>query len=369
MPSIYIIQPYLPNYRLDFFKRLYRVYGPSLKLMYSPFPGDSLYIKPNFPWAFSVGAWRELLFGFEWQNGVIDIPLKSGDFLVLSGNPRQLSTLILFLKAKFIGVRVIWWGHSWSSSSRRWRQILRFVPMFFSDAVILYTDHELATLRLDTFAPTRFSLMRALNNGLDLSLINKYRTRYSALERETSMLFVGRLTEKSSLFLLIQALHIISNPRLTLHVIGDGELFTKLIDMAYSLGLSDQIVWHGQILDEENISAVANKCQVFIYPGEVGLSLIHGMAYGLPAIVHDNIKKHMPEIAAFIEGRTGLSFRYGDVDSLASTILTMFSDLNRLDYFSAETKTVVGPSFTTKNMADRFIALINCLGLPHQYSK
>ena len=37
--------------------------------------------------------------------------------------------------------------------------------------------------------------------------------------------------------------------------------------------------------------------RIFVYPGEVGLSLIHAMAYGLPCLVHSDRLKHMPEIS------------------------------------------------------------------------
>ena len=70
--------------------------------------------------------------------------------------------------------------------------------------------------------------------------------------------------------------------------------------------------------EEPDIAQIANRCRLFVYPGGVGLSLIHAMAYGLPSIIHDDRWRHMPEIAAFQDGRTGRTFEREDPGSLAS---------------------------------------------------
>lgn len=130
---------------------------------------------------------------------------------------------------------------------------------------------------------------------------------------------------------------------------------------ARDLGLDLQIVWHGALTDEVRIAEVANRCRAFLYPGEVGLSLIHAMAYTLPSILHNQRRFHMPEIAAFRDGITGLSFAHDDADALAATIKEMVADNDRLDNFAEAASRVVGPSFTTENMADRFAVLIERL--------
>lgn len=62
--------------------------------------------------------------------------LEAGDVLVLPGNPRNLSSLILLVRGKFNGATIVWWGHYWSSTSRRWRQVLRSLVMAFADVIL-----------------------------------------------------------------------------------------------------------------------------------------------------------------------------------------------------------------------------------------
>ena len=63
-----------------------------------------------------------------------------------------------------------------------------------------------------------------------------------------------------------------------------------------------------ELSNEEEISKLYNFCRCFVYPGEVGLSIIHAMSYGLPAIIHNNINHHNPEHAAFTNEVNGLVF-------------------------------------------------------------
>ncbi|MDT8328399.1 MAG: glycosyltransferase [Roseovarius sp.] len=358
MTNILHIQPALPRYRLDFFERLHRCYAPGFKVIYSPGSLGALTRPVSADWAVAVGPMRRLPGGLLWQSGVAGLPIGRGNIVILSGNPRQLSTLVLLVRARLRGARVVWWGHYWSSTSRRWRQILRHLPMALADAILFYTDAEVDAFRSDAVLRGRARCVTALNNGIDIGPIRQVRRPYSAAERDPALLFIGRLTDKADLGLGLKALALLGDGAPVLHVIGDGEQRAPLQARARALGLEERIVWHGAVTDEAAIADIANRCRAFLYPGEVGLSLIHAMAYTLPAIVHDRPRLHMPEIAAFRIGETGLGFACGDVHALARTIETMLADPDRLDRFSAAAAQIVGPSFTTEDMADRFEALV-----------
>lgn len=143
-----------------------------------------------------------------------------------------------------------------------------------------------------------------------------------------------------------------------LHVVGDGEMKQELSGRAQALGLGDKVVWHGAMTEEAEIAKVANRCKLFLYPGEVGLSLIHAMAYGLPTIVHDDRLHHMPEIAAFEAGRTGASFRAGDTSSLARTIADALAHPSTLQTWSLAGMHAADNVYNTAKMAERFVALV-----------
>ena|SRR5690554_2049778 len=359
--NIIFVQPALPSYRIDFFDRLYENFESKLKVYFSAGQLGALTSSVDRPWAFQVGRIRPLLGGLSWQCGVAGIPLRREDVLVLSGNPRHLSTLVLLARAKLLNIKIIWWGHYWSSTSRRWRQVMRFLPMALVDANLFYTDDEVQSYRNDRFALGKGNLVAALNNGLDDKEINFRRKDYASADRERALLFVGRLTPKANLGLAIRALANLGAKAPSLYIVGSGEEEYSLKSLADSLGVSDAVHFYGASTDEEFISTVANKCRAFLYPGEVGLSLIHAMAYGLPAIVHSQRRSHMPEIAAFDDGVTGLSFSMDNADSLAAVISENIDNFDLLDRLSYNSKLKVANSFTTKSMSVRFCQLVEAL--------
>src|SRR5690606_35591262 len=116
----------------------------------------------------------------------------------------------------------------------------------------------------------------ALNNGVDVEPIQALRKPYSA-ERGREILFIGRLTAKAELPLLLEALALDRLRGAHLHVIGDGAMRGSLEEHARRLGIDERISWHGGTTDEKAIADIANRCRIFVYPGDVGLSLLHAM--------------------------------------------------------------------------------------------
>ena len=362
MKKIIFVQPALPKYRVDFFKRLSLRYDESLKVYFSSSSSlKSLEINEFYNWALELDPIYVLpyLAHLEWQPNIIGLKINKGDILILSGNPRQVSTLVLLLKAKLKGVKVVWWGQYWSSTSKRWRQILRFIPMSLSNALLFYTDTEIKSFKTDALAFGKKKLIAALNNGIDITEIKRFKIEYRADERSLSLLFIGRLTEKCKLNLAFKALHKLGSDSPTLHIIGSGEEQKTLLKLSEQLNITKYIHWHGTITDEMEISKIANNCKAFLYPGEVGLSLIHAMAYGLPAIVHNDRRRHMPEIAAFTNHLTGTDFKMDDVDSLCQTLTFILNDDQNLNYYSKNSYSTIKNHFTTEIMVERFNCLIN----------
>ena len=179
-----------------------------------------------------------------------------------------------------------------------------------------------------------------------------------AANRPRDLLFIGRITLKAEFDLLLEALVRPECAGITLDVIGDGPALTLLKKRAERLEISERIAWRGGTVDEALIATVANRCKAFVYPGSVGLSLVHGLAYGLPAIVHDDRWTQMPEIAAHEPGRNGITFRRNDTVSLAEAINDLLSDPQSLDAMSKEAAALVDRTFNAKDMATRFCNLV-----------
>ena len=361
--KIHIIQPALPFYRIDFFQRISDKKGifSNLTVYYSKIDlGALTNLSEKYNWSHELGSVRSIFFGLFWQQGVSNIIIKKGDIVVISGAPRYISNIYILLKAKFIGAKTIWWGHYRGAASREWRLWLRTIFMRLSDALIFYTDLEVK----DFFSSYKFkksSMVIGLNNGLDFTKIKLFRKPYIANKRENAILFIGRLTKKSELQLLLDALNEASLGTVKLHVIGSGNQGSYFKSFAQSIGVYERVSWHGEITDEARIARIANRCSLFVYPGAVGLSLLHAMSYGLPSILHSEKREHMPEFSAFEDRATGLAYKKGSNISLANKIAQALENTNALKRWSTNSIKKTSKTFNTEDMARRFCELVNYL--------
>jgi glycosyltransferase involved in cell wall biosynthesis len=355
-----VLQPTVPSYRRGFFSRLAERYGAGFTVHASHQDLGVLTERTERPaWERPLGPIRTILPGLQWQRGALAIAVGRGDVVVVSGAPRCLSNIAVMIKARLKGARTIWWGHYWSSTSRPWRAGLRMLLMQLADAILFYTDRE-----VEEYLATRKGIRKpvlALNNGIETEEIVRLRKPYDPSSRPRDLLFIGRITPKAELDLLLEALALPPCTGIYLDVIGDGEEEARLRGRCAELGIAERVIWHGGTTDEPRIAEVANACKAFVYPGSVGLSLIHALAYGLPAIVHDNRWLHMPEIAAHEAGENGIFFKRGHAASLADTISAMLSNRHQLGLMSANASATIAKTFNTADMAARFC---NAIGEP-----
>jgi glycosyltransferase involved in cell wall biosynthesis len=357
---VYIVQPALPAYRFEFFSRLNQCLDNSLTVIHSE-NRDLRTISSRssrFEWEHQIPAIKNVLGLFEWQPGVMNLDLGQCQCVVVSGNPRALSTIFLVLKARMKGVKTVWWGQYWSTTTNPISHISRLLISKFADELLFYTDAEISEYRSNILGKFDSRPLSALNNGLDLEKIARFRSVYKPSERTKSILFISRLTAKCQLDDLFVALSLLALDDVSIDVVGDGDEKASFQATAQALGLEFRVRWHGAITDEAEIARIANNCLLFVYPGSVGLSLIHAMSYGLPAIIHDDRWRQGPEFAAFSEGSTGLSFKMNDIDSLAAKIEALVREPRRLAEMSAESLKVVQDRFNLQGMVARMTATI-----------
>lgn len=354
-----ITQPAIPTYRLDFFDRLARHYGDQFRV-YSA-DNDLGVIVPGGP----RPVWSEALapptplFGANalvWQASLLGFPINRGDIVVVSGAPRNVSNLALLARARLKGAKTIWWGHLRSAKSQTMLARFRMKLAALSHAILFYTEKEKS--EFDRAQPQKTPTFY-LNNGLDNRKIKQLRAGFTARERDKAVLFIGRITPKANLELLLRSLAKPACAQISLHVIGDGDDKDRLKAIAVQTGIHDRIIWHRGTTDEETIACIANRCRAFVYPGAVGLSLIHALNYGLPAILHEQTDRHMPEIAAFEPGRNGEVFAFEDDASLAASLSDLLASQERLDRYAERAIAVTADNFTTETMASRFIDMID----------
>jgi glycosyltransferase involved in cell wall biosynthesis len=321
-----------------------------------------------------------------WQSKM-RLPPEFGrnDLVVFSSNPRILSNLLLIWDAKRRGCQLVSWSHYMSATSGRLSSWIRkkFTSMV-ANSYIVYTVAEAERMIKDGYSA---STVWPVNNTIDtqkvVSACSKYfegaksknplddivspfrfaRTQSKQLLEfkkqhelaSSTLLFCGRLIAKSKAHLLLEAIASITRSRddITLVVIGDGPEREKLQDLATELNVERNVRWVGAVYEESELAPWFLSSKLFVFPGSIGLSLNHAMAYGLPVVAHQNQKNHGPEFSYLEESVNGFTFKEGSSKSLASTISNALNDERLLDISNNGLKKLHS-QLTIPQMSNRF---------------
>ncbi|MGE0799220.1 MAG: glycosyltransferase family 4 protein [Lautropia sp.] len=336
-------QPSLPKYRLTLYQRLARIDTFDFKLYYGseepmlanvapegfaaqmvPFQAFRLTRRTTFYWH-----------GIQWH---LASPQRS-DVAIFCWNARFLTLLPALLRARLSGVPTALWGHGFSKSESWLRTMLRRIPSRIADGIILYDFRTAAQWEQSGYPTDKiFVAPNGLNTMEILRIAERSRSRpqaeIDAFERRNGLvhgpvlLYIGRIYPQNRLDLAIGSLADLSttHPNAVLVVIGAGENEGELREHAASLGVADRVKWTGALYREEEIAPWMIAADVFVYPCNVGLSLIHGFNYGLPAVVCAPAEAHNPEVWALKDGVNGIVADRQSPESIAAAVRRIVDD-------------------------------------------
>lgn len=370
--NVAIYQPVIPEYRIPFFTALQRRHEINIQVFASvSVPGAPDTPQTNFEFSFHPVKYRAFLKNrLAWQSG-FRIPdyFKRGDVIVVCANPRFLHIYPLMLAAKKRRVGFVWWGHGHTPGPKRLSENIRKFIMKFADVLLLYTDKEVEEYRREGFPNNR---LFATNNTINVSEI-EYAKEIWNVGRLTSfkkqhglkdskiMLYCGRLTSKCELSVALEALLILlkKSPSYCLAIIGDGPEKDALVFRANELNVNDAVHWCGAIYEQAELAPWFLSASVFVYPGSIGLSLLHSFSYSLPVVTHSSAEWHNPEIAALRSGHNGFLFKRGDAVDLACKIDALASDPMKCQQMGANALATIKEDYSFENMVDRFLQAVS----------
>ncbi|MEM6256033.1 MAG: glycosyltransferase [Cyanobacteria bacterium P01_D01_bin.156] len=199
------------------------------------------------------------------------------------------------------------------------------------------------------------------------------RQRFSSIpmERQSVVLFVGRLVEKKGVKYLIQAMAYVQCqlPGVRLVIIGDGPLRSQLQTLAHQLSISVQFL--GQ-QSPEQVRHWMNRAQVFCGPSIIarsgdaegfGMVFAEAQAMGLPVVSFAT--GGIPE--AVIHGETGLLAPEKDVNQLAKNLLRLLEDTELRQQFALAGQAHVAANFDLRKNTQQLEAIYD--DVVAQYSR
>lgn len=371
--NLLIQQPALPKYRVPVFRELASRPGIRLKVVYS----DAFREMPNFEpegfqaervplWRWNLGRQHMLWSWAQWQYA----RRCRGGVLILSWDLHYATLAPALLRARYNGVPTILWGHGYSKTERLWRRWPREQVARLATALLFYNHTTAARFIAHGWDPRRVFV--ALNS-LDQTPIQAARKAWlddpdklQAFRRDNDLidgpivLFVSRLDPDDRVDMLLEAAVKLSGayPALKVVIIGSGPDEQRLRTLADRLGISSRVRFVGAIYDENRLAPWFLSADVFCYPANIGLSVLHAFGYGLPVVTSNAIETHNPEIEAVQHEVNGLMYRDGDVSAMADALRRIIDDRELRSRMSQAALETVLSRFTLKNMVDGMEAAV-----------
>lgn len=348
MKKVAVVYHIIAQYRLPIFKELansnefeYNFFSDEKSINDIELAGSSLQ-ENNSNWIKINNHWlkEKILF----QSGFFKHISKYDTFIFL-GNPNFVSTWLYSFYIKFfLKKRVFFWTHGFVKNESNLKWSIRNIFYSLSDGLLLYGHFAKTKLIAKGLNPEK---LHVIYNSLDSKKQSKLRSKFNLVnileERKKyfndaslkTLVFVGRLTKQKKIEQLIEALKnlVENNKNTNLLIIGDGESRNNLEQKVKEYNLIDNVFFYGKCYDEIKLSKLMSICDLCVSPGEIGLTAMTSLVYGVPILTHSDFYNQMPEFEAIIQDFNGGFFSVNNIKDLSFQIdtllnLDVFTDIN-----------------------------------------
>lgn len=274
--------------------------------------------------------------GIYYQKGILRLTKADYDAYIIIGETKCISTWLFCLKMRMFhpDKKVYFWSHGWYGKENAIAKIVK--KLFFklpNSGIFLYGNHARELMIKEGFDPNKlyvihnsldYDVQLSLRNSLNVS--NVYQEHFG--NDNKNIVFIGRLTKVKQLELLLNAVKKLKEQGEFVNVtlIGDGEERVNLEKLAADNGIERQIWFYGACYDERKNAELIYNADLCVSPGNIGLTAIHVLMFGCPAVTNNDFNHQMPEFEAVKDGETGAFFAADDSDALAETISQWFSN-------------------------------------------
>jgi len=262
---------------------------------------------------------------FYYLKGILKFILKKRAPIIIStGVDFHLIHILLlfFINKIFIKSKFYWWSHASIGNQGNIGYILRKFFYKNSDGVLVYSKAGEENLLRMGIKKERIEVVGNSINYFDYGYLNYNISRNYNKRNELKILYTGRITKEKKLDILIRAIAVLkSENKLNIKcmIVGGGAV-NKLIRLAEDLNVIGCVDFIGPKY-EKDIHQYFIDADLFVYPGGIGLSVLHALSFGIPVITTDNIQLQFPEFELLKKGYNGDLYKDNSVEDLAGKIL------------------------------------------------
>lgn len=205
---------------------------------------------------------------------------------------------------------------------------------YMSDKVLTMNTATLATLRSYGFDGDATILPNGTDMVFDVDgkvLRGDAESKFNLTDDETVFLFVGRLIKPKNIFLILDALKILSDEGVPFKMlyVGDGDEISRLRLKIKSYGLDKKVFAVGKILDKRLLKALYCRADLFLFPSAYdsdGVVKYEAAAFYTPSLLLEGSNA----ACGITDGKNGFLCRE-TAASMADKIKTVLADGNLLE--------------------------------------
>jgi glycosyltransferase involved in cell wall biosynthesis len=301
--------------------------------------GDRLYLPIKLMDYFSLKNFKgivkfiPLIAPLYWQKGSVQLIFKSCyTNYIIDGEAYNLSNWFILLLGKLLGKKVYTWQHGWYGRESFLKKIIKKLQAKLAYHIFLYGDYARGIMLKENIPARKMS---CIYNSLDydaqlpirqkLDFKNNHKNIYLSHFGNTNptLIFLGRLTKRKQLDLLIEVVNKLNNEKkcpVNLILVGKGETEEKLKTLAKKHNLTDKIWFYGECYDEETNARLLYDADICVSPGDVGLTAIHSFMFGCPVITHQQFQNQVPEFEIIEPDISGKFFEKNSLSDMAKKI-------------------------------------------------
>jgi len=326
MRRVIVIEPVLAHYRRDLYKYLLDCKDFQFEIIAgSEYQGiESLEAHDSFH-TFSYFSFKFFKHYFYFLKGCIRYVFSRKPFLILckGADFHQIHTIILFILYRIILRREFyWWTHATTGKQGRFGVAIRRMIYRAASGNLVYSKKGLDTFVSLGVTQSNVHIISNAFNREDYGYLNRELSASNSQDGTLRILFSGRIFKERKLEILIHAISLLINKYgiiVMCSIVGGGEV-KELKKLSQELDIEEAVQFPGAKYGKD-VYNYFDATDLLVYPGPIGLALLHAYSFGVPAITSDNLEEQMPEIELLSPGLTGDFYKENSPEDLAEKIL------------------------------------------------
>lgn len=271
---------------------------------------------------------------FYWVKGLLGLLKNEYEIFFVLGSTRNISLFIFCLLKRLFypKKRIYFWTHGFYGKESWAEMFFWKKPLFrLPDGIFPYSDYSRELMIKEGF---NSGDIHPIHNSLDYD--NQLELRKSIVpsdlykehfgNEDPVLVMIGRINMRKHLDMLFSAVEMLTlrGEKYNIVLVGDGKDRNKLEKIAQEKQLSERTWFYGACYDEKQNAILLTNADMCVVPGDIGLTAIHSLMFGVPSISHNCFKYQGPEFEAIKPGVTGDFYEYGNIESLAEKISQWF---------------------------------------------